>query len=263
VEIARIPQADFLARYFTPAPGEHVALIGPTGRGKTTLALGAMLSALQQHRETTGVALAMKPHKRARRRRGAEAAGKPRPKTGDETIERIVKRDRAKVIRDWPPPNPWTPPPYWVLWPRHTFDPRVDDPRHHEIFRRAVLDCYKQGDWWVFCDEVYSLGAELGLRDEMVTLWTKGRSMGTAIIGATQKPTHVPTWMYSQSSHLFLWYDGDAAARKRYAEISGFNPKLISAIVDRLTGRDCLYVRPVDRTLCIVSATERVDHHGG
>jgi energy-coupling factor transporter ATP-binding protein EcfA2 len=244
LSVQRIPQDVFAARYFVARPGEHVALIGPTGRGKTTLAMRLMMPALMQNPGTRGVILAMKPHRRDRKR------------TGDETVARMAKADGARVIRDWPPPNPWRPPPYWVLWPKHAFDPRIDDPAHYAVFRRAILDCYKRGGWWIFADEVYSLTHELGLGDELVTLWTKGRSMGTAVIGATQKPTHVPTWMYSQSSHLFLWYDGDLRARKRYAEISGFDPRLIAQIVGSLRGHDCLYVCPGDNTLCIVTATE-------
>lgn len=249
MDVVRIPQDVFLGRYWQARPGEHVALIGPTGRGKTTLGMKLLLPVLGQNPRTQGVVLAMKPH----RRRGRED-GKPR--TGDRTVARLARADGARVVRDWPPPNPFRPPPYWVLWPRHAFDPAIDDARHYEIFRRTILDCYKRGDWWIFADEVYSLGAELGLRDELVTLWTKGRSMDTAIIGATQKPTHVPTWMYSQSSHLFLWYDSDHQARRRYAEISGFDPRVIAQITSRLTGQDCLYVRPADRTLCIVTATQ-------
>jgi ABC-type nitrate/sulfonate/bicarbonate transport system ATPase subunit len=33
----RIPWADFLANHFQWERGEHVALIGPTGQGKTTM----------------------------------------------------------------------------------------------------------------------------------------------------------------------------------------------------------------------------------
>lgn len=256
MNVVQIPRDVFLDRYLDLKRGEHVALIGPTGTGKTTLGLDIMNRALTLNPRTQGLVLAMKPHRKGKLRVRVEQGG-TRYRTGDETVARLaMDRDKAKVIRSWPPVKSFfAKPSYYVLWPEHQFDPDVDDPAHYAIFRRAILDAYKRGDWWVFADEVYGLSHDLDLETELRTIWSRGRSMDTGMIAATQKPTHVGTWIYSQSSHLFLWYDGDQRARQRYAQISGVNPRTIIDTIDGLRGRDCLYVHVPTKTLCIVTAT--------
>ncbi|MGE5831241.1 MAG: hypothetical protein ACM30G_23190, partial [Micromonosporaceae bacterium] len=79
---------------------------------------------------------------------------------------------------------------------------------------------------------------------ELIHVWSKGRSMKCAIIGATQRPAMVPRWMYSSARHLFLWKDSDTEARKRYGEISGFDPRLLARYLDALRRFECLYICP-------------------
>lgn len=243
----RIDRETFLRDIWDLQPGEHVALIGPTGLGKTQLGLELLRVGLEHHPQQNGVVFAMKPQ----RRKG----WRNRRQTGDATLSRLVRAHGAKIVRSWPPPA-WAarPASYWVLWPKHDFDPALDTPNHHRIFRDALLRCYRDGGWWVFADETYSLSTELGLKDELITVWTKGRSMETGLVAATQKPSHVPLWMYSMSSHLFLWNDPDLRARQRFAEISGFDADTIKRETAALEGFDCLYLHPRDKTMCIVTS---------
>lgn len=247
-----ISQREFIDSYWAPQPGEHVACIGPTGTGKTTLMMEMLPVALELNPKLRAVVLVMKPHERI------EQDGLRRKKfTGDPTVAKFAKKHGAKIVRDWPPPEPLPgvkKPPYYVLWPRHSFDPNKDDIEHHRIFRRAILDCYKRGNWIIVADETYSLAHELALPSELVTVWSKGRSMNTALWGATQRPTYVPKHMYSNSEHLFLWHDPDQSARKRYAEIGGVNPKLVEEVTLQLTRHSALYIRRTDRAMCIVGA---------
>lgn len=247
-----IPQDEFIASYFSPEPGEHAAFIGPTGTGKTTLMMKMLPVALELNPKLRAVALVMKPHERI------EQQGMRRKKfTGDPTVDKFAKQHGAKVVRDWPPPDllPGAKkPPYYVLWPRHSFDPNKDDIDHHRIFRKCILDCYKRGNWIIVADETYSLAHELGLPTELITVWSKGRSMNTALWAATQRPTYVPRSMYSNSEHLLIWHDPDQAARKRYAEIGGVNPRLVEEVTMQLNRHSCLYIRRTDRAMCIVSA---------
>jgi hypothetical protein len=78
--------------------------------------------------------------------------------------------------------------------------------------------------------------------------------MGAGFWGATQKPSHIPLWAYSQAEHLFLYNDPDKRARDRYGEIGGIDPDLLKYHVQRLAQYEWLYVRRADATVCIIGA---------
>src|ERR1700761_357454 len=203
--IVKLERRDFLDNYWDYHAGEHVTLIGRTGSGKTYLANQLLVKTATP--ELPAVVLVMKPR--------------------DTTADKLKRDGKYRRIFTWPPPpSIWNPGKKagYLLWPRHTFNPTVDNEQHAAVFSKAMMDCYKKGHYIVFGDELYSLSAELGLDPELICLWTKGRSMGTSLWGATQKPTHVPLWAYNQATHLFLAYEQDRRARDRYAEIGGVDP---------------------------------------
>ncbi|HWW95504.1 MAG TPA: hypothetical protein VN375_19195 [Vicinamibacteria bacterium] len=241
--IARFDREEFIQERFDYKRGEHLSIIGPTGNGKTYL--GQQLLKATANEKLPAVMFAMKPK--------------------DSTIDEFLKKAKAegydyRKVSSWPPaPSPWKPgkPDGWVIQPKHTFDVDRDEPQHAEIFYKALLDSYKKGNRILFGDEAYSLCEELGLKRYMITLWTKGRSMGAGMWAATQKPTHVPLWMYSQASHLFLSYDPDKRARDRYREISGIDPDVIQHALNSLEEEfSWVYIRPEGRRsqICIVGA---------
>lgn len=231
----------FLSRIWAPSyqDGEHVSILAPTGGGKTHLA--NQLLAASAHPQRPAISLVMKPR--------------------DDTVRRFMKGSGHRRVRAWPPNaatesarDAWRggPAPGYVLWPKHRFDPDVDEPEHYRIFRRALLDSYKRGRRIVFADEVYSLVHELGLKRELITLWTKGRSMQTGLWGATQRPRDVPLHMYSQAEHLFLANDPDKSSRDRFGEIGGVDPRLVADTVVQLPRYWWLYIRRTDRVMCVI-----------
>lgn len=243
-KVVRFDRQEFIAERFAYKAGEHLSIIGETGNGKTYLALQLLQATARP--DLPAIVLQMKPK--------------------DSTIDKFRKDTKEagldyRLARNWPPtPSIWKPgkPDGWVLAPKHLMDPDQDEERHAEIFRAALLDSYKKGKRIIFGDEAYSLDDEMGLGRYLVTLWTKGRSMGCGLWAATQKPTHVPLWMYSQATHLFLDYPSDKRARDRYREIGGMDPKVIEEAVWQASEEEFawVYVRPNGRrsTICIVGA---------
>jgi energy-coupling factor transporter ATP-binding protein EcfA2 len=233
-EVERFDRMEFIEERFHYSKGEHVSFLGPTGSGKTTLALQLMKKATSD--KLPGIILVMKPR--------------------DDTATKFTKELGYRRVRTWPPPvSIYQPrkPPGWTLWPKFTFDPDTDDENMYVQFRSCILDSYKKGNRVLFGDEAYSLAKELGLEKEMITLWTKGRSMGCGLWAATQKPSHVPLWMYSQAQHLFLHNDPDERARKRYDEIGGVDPKLVISVVSKLKKHEWLYICRDGPVMAIVS----------
>jgi len=174
--ILRVPREEFIAERWAYEPGEHVTVLAPTGNGKTTL-MYQLLDATATER-VPAVSLVMKPR--------------------DSTAVQFTKRAGFRRVAAWPPPpSPWHPRRQrgYTLWPRHRLrDPLATLDHQEAVFREALLDSYARGRRIVFADELYSLDNELGLRDELVCIWTKGRSMECGLWGASQKPSHVPLW---------------------------------------------------------------------
>ncbi len=230
-----VSREEFRDQLWQYRAGQHATFLGPTGCGKTTFAYD--LLGQSESPELPAIALVMKPK--------------------DDTARTWGKKLKHRKVKSWPPlPSLWRPrkPSGFDLWPGHTFDPDRDDPRHASIFRAAILDAYKRGNRILFADETYSLTHELGLARPLVTVWSKGRSMGCGLWAASQKPSHIPLWAYSQAQHLFLWYDPDKRAVERFSEIGGIDPKKVAAAVRGLGEHQALYIRRQPAAWCVVDA---------
>lgn len=176
-------------RDFDWLQGEHVSLIGPTGCGKTTLALALL------PRRTYRAVLGTKP--------------------ADSTLDELVARGYRRMQR-W---SPRAGERAVLLWPRIK---RFDDlDAQHDIFSTALRSIYVERGWTVFVDEARYLVHMLKLTRELQVLWQQGRSLGISLVTTTQRPAHMPLELYDQASHLFFWRDTDKVNLRRIAEIGG------------------------------------------
>lgn len=254
-----LDQDTFVSDYLDVRPGHHISMIGPNGTGKTTLGFKLMNQLHLLHPQTSGLVLVMKRDKGPK--------GAPRGTTGDPTVSKLARRYGAPITRNWPLTvgqkalHPKEKTPFWVFWPKHSDDFRKDKVAHRIMFDDALSEGFKSGRRFVFADEVAGLAGRLRLGDALEHIWTQGRSSEYGIVGATQRPAGVPLYMYNSARHIFLWKDKDREARKRYAEISGMDPKRLLALADGLRSYrmpngdmagECLYVHPETETLAVL-----------
>jgi hypothetical protein len=208
----RVPWDIFLRDYFTWEQGEHLALIAPTGQGKTT----ALMNLLPQ--QPYIVVFATKPK--------------------DTSMDRLISEGYLKMSK-WEN-IPASRAPHRVLWPS-ALD-LDSDATQRAVFHDAFERIYREGGWCVAIDEGYIISKELRLDKDVKKYLTQGRSLGISLAFATQRPVDVPVLVYDQSTHVFFGRDNDEVNLKRISGISWRSANLIRNIVANLDQYQMLYV---------------------
>jgi len=216
----RVAWDDFMAGNFRWKQGEHVALIGPTGQGKTHLLL----------------------HLLPRRKYVTVFGTKQR----DKALTELVKRYGYKHLQAWPsnllPVNPRDMP-RRVVWPNVSGIPLADRVSLQKpVFKDALDRIFDEGGWTVTLDEAWWITNMLRLDTEIKVYLLQGREMDLSLVCASQRPAHIPLEIYDQSTHLFFWRDNDETNLKRISGFAVHSSEFIRWVVSHLEKFQVLYI---------------------
>lgn len=219
-----VPWETFRHELFQWRQGEHVSLVGPTGYGKTTVALDLI------EERAFRVILATKPR--------------------DAVLQQLVASGEYQRIYSWPPPGPPTVmhlgrpvPTKWsrvILWPK--WKGAADTAKMGETFWQALAGIFAEGKWCVDVDELAYMVRRLGLSTDLQDFWQQGRSLGLSLVGATQRPAWVPLDLYSQADHLVLYKCTDETDLRRVQGLAGIDPQTIRRSLRSLRKYEFVYV---------------------
>lgn len=196
-------------------PGQHVAIIGPTGSGKSVVAID-LLEGRAERRDAHVIILASK-----RRDRSLTKLGWP-------------------IIHSWPPDYEHRVGRKVILWPPYG---RASTARsNRKTFTDALDEILEEGGWTVYLDEAIYFTETLGLRSLLDEYWNTARSSGITVVASSQGVTWVPAAMMSQQQWVIIFGLRDEETRKRAAQIAGDRHRFDPAIA-QLREHEFLLVR--------------------
>lgn len=188
---------EFLESFRTAwRPGEHVAIIAPTGQGKTTV----LVTLLQRCRSFV---------------LGFD------PKGGDDTLAKC----QFPRLTQWPPPSrdydkmAKREPVKYLVGPKTRR--RRDRPSLIAMQERALEGAWDDGGWTVAIDELQIAADKMGQKDSIDELLIAARTRKVSVVSLFQRPAEVPRAAYQMASHIFLGLTLDTDTINRLAEIVG------------------------------------------
>jgi hypothetical protein len=220
----RIPWDKFIRDSFQPQPGEHVTILGSTGKGKSNL----MNHLLPKWPYTVVLGT----------------------KAQDETMSRLASQGYV-VWQKWKalPAEQY---PRRVIWPKPGKISEMVD-RQQEVFTDVIEHVYAEGGrpkerpigWAIAIDELWWFTHMLKMEKMLRVILQHARSSGITLIGATQRPAFIPTEFYSQPTHLFFFATQDDNNLQKVGDINAGNKRLIRDLVSNLEQYQVLYVNNV------------------
>ena len=201
--------------------GEHVAVIGPTGSGKSSL-VGPLLG--------------------ARLSRGGHVIAFLN-KAEDETLTREFKG----WVRYTRFPRGGVKPQHnkVALWPKTLSTIEETKRNHANQFRKALNWIAAVGNVCVYIDETLYLTDMVGLEHEVSFLHYFARSSGVSVVTSSQRPFRIPRVILSSATHTYVARTRDKDDTKRLAELGGTNvPRLITNLGMLDNRHDFVYSNP-------------------
>lgn len=177
-------------------PGQHIAIIAPTGQGKTTV----LVSLLDQCRKFV---------------LGFD------PKGGDDTLAKTG----FPRLAHWPPPSKAYDkmargePVKFLVGPK--IAKLADRPILAAVQAAALEGAFDDRGWTVAIDELQIAADKMGQADAIDNLLISARTRKVSVVSLFQRPANVPRSAYEMSSWIFLGLTLDVDTINRLAEIVG------------------------------------------
>lgn len=223
--------------------GDHVAIIGPTGGGKTHIALH--LAELRDYI----LFLACKPQDPLIRELGQKGYF-------------ITSKLEVPYVEDPPGSKKMRP-----MHRRVVFWPRLHPDRARKLPPERLLDAEKavqkpamkgaigyvrrNGGWCVIIDEATWVCRDLNLQRDVDSALFQFRTLGASVILCGQRPAWMGRYALSQPTHLFLFQTSNKDDIKALGDISGVNHERVISTIGSLDhdSHEVLYVNTRTREL--------------
>lgn len=245
MKVPVLSRRDFVRNFGRDYRPAHVTMLGPTGRGKTTL--GFQLVKVCASSDAPVVVFAGKPPGR------------------DPVMTNAANDLNLRVIEEWPPgklASRLGDRRGWLLRPYQTMDNiEKDDANVKEQYRAALRGLYASSSpRLVFIDEAYHVQYDMKLDKECNAILTRGMP-DIAMWSLLQRGRYVSYHVYNAPEHLFIFHDPDRTNRQRYSDIGGIDPEHVEYLTESLktykardgrTISEVLYIRRSGPEVCIV-----------
>jgi energy-coupling factor transporter ATP-binding protein EcfA2 len=176
-------------------PGQHIAIIAPTGQGKTTV----LVTLLELRNFVLGFD----------------------PKGGDDTLAKT----KFPRLASWPPPAKAydkmakREPVKYLVGPK--IAKLAQRPQLIAVQAAALIGAWDDGGWTVAIDELQIAADKMGQADDIDNLLIAARTKKVSVVSLFQRPADVPRAAYQMASWIFLGLTLDVDTINRLAEIVG------------------------------------------
>jgi hypothetical protein len=228
-------------------PGGHWALIGPTGEGKSTHAVGLLaqrkwvLSLDPKGEDETLEASGYERLTRIPPPRGA-VIGEPRPGTDRWIWDRVDKGLPVGLIAG--------------------FEAMTDeeDAALHKLMKDAVIWCRRTRGWTLYVDEFELLSSQRMFRlgPDIERMLITARRAGTSVVTSFQAAAWVSKHATRQASFTSIWPTRDRQMIKNVAESMGRDWKQVALAVDELPPFHSLTIPKQIRMPMLVTSAPKV-----
>jgi len=237
-KVEEIDRDEFIHERWDYQPGEHVTILGPNKRGKSTL--GFQLLQVSATKEMNAYVLWSKPR--------------------DADLIALAKKSHFQISPVYPPDKKlFKPAKVYVIQPPQTMrDLKRDKAVLQSTFRETMMDCYaSKQPRIVFLDEAQEIQANLKLKEECEAIWKRGRTSPCGQWALAQRSAYNSQDMYNAPEHLILFNDPDKRNRERFSEIGGVDPDIVTDTVYNLKPFQAMYLKrtgPGGRPcLCVIN----------